>query len=176
MNPAAAMSRRLTLMRHGQAEWRSGEAGDFSRALNRRGLAEAADVLKRYADLPLQPDLIITSPAQRALQTAELAARALGLSAHQLLRDEKLYLAEPEDILQVVRATGPRIAHLMLVGHNPGITEFARQLAPADALPTFETGATCSMFVDIGNWNELRENVGREARYATAKRFLGFWR
>jgi phosphohistidine phosphatase len=62
--------KRLTLMRHGDAQWKDPEVADFARPLNRRGNNEAEAIARRLSELQLIPDLIITSPARRAAQTA----------------------------------------------------------------------------------------------------------
>ena len=67
--------------------------------------------------------------------------------------DEALYLAPAQDILWVIRATGPRIAHLMIVGHNPGITEVANLLAPTARIE-LATAAICSLTFDTRRWSE----------------------
>jgi phosphohistidine phosphatase len=112
--------KRLTLMRHGNAKWKDPEVADFERPLNRRGVGEGEAMARRLAELALVPTLILASPATRTKQTADIVARELGLSSRHVRTDETLYLARAEDILKVIQATGPRVPHLMIVGHNPG--------------------------------------------------------
>ncbi|HEY6926103.1 MAG TPA: histidine phosphatase family protein, partial [Steroidobacteraceae bacterium] len=71
--------KRLTLMRHGDAQWKDPEVADFVRPLNRRGSGESEAMGRRLSELTLLPDLIIASPARRAQQTAEIVARELTL-------------------------------------------------------------------------------------------------
>src|ERR1700761_9215785 len=117
-------------MRHANAQWNDREISDFERPLNRRGHSEAEAMARRMSELGLSPSLLLVSTARRALQTAEAVALELGVPARYISREESLYLAPAEEILRLVRATGPRIPHVMVVGHNPGISYLANLLAP----------------------------------------------
>ena len=77
---------------------------------------------KRLKRRKLKPDLILTSPAVRALTTASIMARELGVPVSKVIQDERLYLASPKAMLQVVHELGNDAEHLMIFGHNPGIT------------------------------------------------------
>lgn len=147
--------KRLTLMRHGNAEWKDPAIPDFDRTLNRRGNSEAEVMSRRLSELGLVPTLLMVSPARRAQQTAEIVVRELGIPPRHLRSEESLYLAEAEDILRVVKGTGPRIPHLMIIGHNPGLSEVARLLAPSLESPELGTGAMCSLTFDARTWSAV---------------------
>lgn len=166
--------KRLTLVRHGQAEWKEAAVADLARPLTRRGLAEAADMARRLRsqDFGL-PGLVLTSPAVRAVQTAEVFARELGLASRLVKQVDSLYLAPPDELATTVRTTGARIDHLLVVGHNPGISEFARQLAPQVALESFATGASCTLSFECDDWQGL--DTALEAEYDTPGRFFDLW-
>ena len=144
--------KRLTLMRHADAQWKDPEVADFARPLNRRGTNEAEAIARRLTELTLVPDLIVTSPARRAAQTAETIARELTLLPRTIRYEEVLYLAGAQEILKLVRDIGPRVAHLLLIGHNPGISEAVHILAPSGELGGLATGALCTMTLDIEQW------------------------
>jgi phosphohistidine phosphatase len=144
--------KRLTLMRHADAQWKDPEVADFARPLNRRGTNEAEAIARRLTELTLVPDLIVTSPARRAAQTAETIARELTLLPRTIRYEEALYLAGAQEILKLVRDIGPRVAHLLLIGHNPGISEAVHILAPSGELGGLATGALCTMTFDIEQW------------------------
>ena len=144
--------KRLTLMRHADAQWKDPEVADFARPLNRRGANEAEAIARRLTELTLVPDLIVTSPARRAAQTAETIARELTLLPRTIRYEEALYLAGAQEILKLVRDIGPRVAHLLLIGHNPGISEAVHILAPSSELGGLATGGLCTMTFDIEQW------------------------
>jgi phosphohistidine phosphatase len=138
----------LTLVRHAHAKVEVRPVTDFERPLSRRGKAEAKHTAASLLAAELVPDLLITSPAKRTLQTAEILARALQLPA----------------ILKVIHATGPRIGHLMIVGHNPGISAIAATLAPGAQLGEFATGGACTMEIDVQDWSAVRTGCGLNAK------------
>ena len=99
--------RRLTLMRHGEARWKDTETDDFARALSRRGISGAEAMAGRLRELGLVPDRLLTSPAHRTGQTAEIVARELALPTRHVLREEGLYLASAADLLRCPLALPP---------------------------------------------------------------------
>ena len=145
--------KRLTLMRHADARWK--DVSDLERPLNRRGSSAAEAMARRLLDLELVPDLVLVSPARRTHQTAEIVARELSLPARRVVREEALYLASAADLLKVVQAAGPRIAHLMVVGHNPGVSELMQLLAPESGNAGLATAAICSIGFDSRDWTGI---------------------
>ncbi len=147
--------KRLTLMRHGNAKWNDPEVADFERPLNRRGTGEAEAMARRLMELALVPALIIASPAARARQTTDIVARELGVSPRHVRTEESLYLAQAEEILKVIRATGPRVPHLMIVGHNPGLSRAGQDLGVKYEAEDLATGAICTMTFDSRTWSGI---------------------
>lgn len=156
--------KRLTLMRHGNAQWKDPQIADFDRPLNRRGSSEAEAMCRRLIELNLIPTILLTSTAKRAQQTADIVVRELGVSRRSLHCEESLYLAPAADILRVVQTTAPRVPHLMIVGHNPGITEIANFLAPATPIDDMATAAVCSLTFDTKSWSQVDAGNLRDAQ------------
>jgi phosphohistidine phosphatase len=150
-------------MRHGDAQWKDPGVADFARPLNRRGNGETEAMARRLMELQLLPDLIISSPARRAAQTAEIVARELALLPRIIRYEEVLYLAGAQDILQLVRTIGPRVPHLMIVGHNPGISDAAHLLAQGEEVIGLETAAVCTITFDTDQWSALAPSLRRES-------------
>src|SRR6185312_5159719 len=142
-------------MRHGNAKWKDASVADFERPLNRKGIGEAEAMARRLVELTFIPTLIITSPSTRTKQTADIVARELGLASRQVRTDETLYLARSEDILKVIHATGPRVPHLMIVGHNPGISKAGTELGARYEGEDMETGAIVSLTFDVRSWSAV---------------------
>lgn len=174
MSEAAILQRRLTLVRHGQAEWKDDGSSDFDRVLHRRGTSEATGMARRCREQGWIPDLILASSALRTQQTAQCFMRELDLPTRRLQLLESMYLASHADLLTAARGAGPRIAHLMLVGHNPGLTEFAQFLAPAAGLGIFETGALCTLSVAIADWTALAAGLATHVHYEAPRRLFDF--
>lgn len=118
--------KRVLLLRHAKA-LSSSPTGDFDRELAPRGRAEASRMGTYLREEGLRPDLILASPARRTRQTAELAAAVFDPPV-QVAWSRILYLAEPHAILELMRDTAPDVETLLIVGHNPGIADFAHAL------------------------------------------------
>jgi phosphohistidine phosphatase len=168
--------RRLTLMRHGEARWKDPGTEDFARALSRRGVAGAHAMAARLRELGLLPDRLMMSPARRTEQTADIVARELALPARHVRREEGLYLASAADLLKIVQGTGPRIAHLMIVAHNPGVSELAQELAPAQQPTQLVAAGLCSIAFDTDEWQAVgRAAVAAVCREAPTLRLFGLF-
>jgi len=158
--------RRLTLIRHANAEWKDASIADFDRPLNKRGLGEAQTIGKLLLDNELVPELLITSAARRTLQTAEILARMLSLPARCVKSAEQLYLARAEIIVALAQSTGPKVQHLAIVGHNPGISELARLLAPYGAMTSeLSTASACTLTFAPQSWADIAPPATRCVQY-----------
>lgn len=155
---------RLTLLRHATAE--AGYAGqsDFSRLLEASGQRDAHAMAHRAAAAQLRPDLILTSPANRTLATATIMAQTLNVSDEQMLQDPRLYLAEAAMLMQVIRERGGHAAHLMVVGHNPGLTDFASQITARGRVDHLPTCALYTLCCPLQQWAELEWASGVDAQ------------
>jgi phosphohistidine phosphatase len=158
--------KRLTLMRHADARWKDAGISDLERPLNRRGTTAAEAMARRLLELELVPDLVVVSPARRAQQTAEIVARELSVPARRVIREEGLYLAGAADLLGVVQASGPRVTHLLLVAHNPGVSELAHLLVPAGGSAGLATAALCSIAFDCAAWDGIAAATVRDVTRA----------
>lgn len=117
-----SMTRELLLLRHGKSDWGAG-LEDFYRPLKDRGKRGAQRVGVWLARQEWIPDLIISSPAERALVTAEKACKAMGIDASGIRQDKRIYAADVDELLAVLGECQQKSARVMLVGHNPGLEE-----------------------------------------------------
>ena len=122
---------RLTLMRHGHAEPIDGAPEDYVRQLTARGRREASGMGERLLRAGLVPERILASSAQRTRTTALLAAAAFGLPEAAIDFLDELYNASEQRIWEIVRAHGGHAPHLLVTGHNPGLSKLASELAAA---------------------------------------------
>jgi phosphohistidine phosphatase len=154
---------RLTLVRHAKTEPGRSDQEDWDRALEPRGQRDAPEMGHRLKTRKLKPDKMLTSPAVRALTTATIVARELGFAADRLQQDERLYLASAKDMLKVVQELGGDARHVMVVGHNPGITEFADKLSSERSIDNMPTCAVYTLEFAIRDWRELDWSTGVNA-------------
>lgn len=120
---------RLILMRHGKAERRAAEGGDFERALAERGREDVALIAAALAEADLAPDLVLVSAARRTRETWDAAASAFPRASVET--DRGLYHAEAGEVLAAVREADAPAGTVMVVGHNPGLHELSIRLAMA---------------------------------------------
>jgi phosphohistidine phosphatase len=157
--------RRLTLVRHAKSDWSLPGQQDWDRPLNKRGQRDAPEMARRLRSRRLRPDLVLTSPAVRAITTATIMARELKLDAARIAQDERLYLASAPDMLEVVRELGGDAIHLMVFGHNPGITEFANRLSAGDHIDNLPTCGVFTATFDVKSWDALGWGGGEDAEF-----------
>lgn len=142
----------LTLVRHAKSSWSNPGLSDRQRPLNKRGKHDAPMMGRRIAEHGIRPSLIISSPAKRAWTTAKIVAREISYPREFLQREDKLYLASLDDFLDVLVSQESEFNSIMVVGHNPGITDFTNFLSPGltNNLPT---AGVVSVQIDQDDWN-----------------------
>lgn len=121
---------RLLLLRHAKAVPAAEAPTDASRPLAARGERDARLIGERLRERGTRVDSIVTSPATRTLQTAQIVAAAYDYPRERIVVDERLYLAGPVEILTVIGTFAPTLTSVLVVGHNPGLRELAAALAP----------------------------------------------
>lgn len=151
----------LVLVRHGRAEGNDPRLPDFERRLDARGRAEAASLGRRLRARGLAAPWVLASPALRTLETAQLLLESMDASADGLRTLPQLYLAGTETLADAVRAVDGAARTLMVVAHNPGISEFARWLSPAAAPAGFATGEACVATLSCADWSGLGAGAAR---------------
>ncbi len=169
--------RRLMLLRHAKSDW-SDRLTDIERPLAKRG-EKAAPMMGAYmAAEHLVPDCAMVSPARRARETWALVAPAFKETVKQV-SEPRLYEAEPEDILAVVRGAKTTVKTLMVVGHNPGFEDLAVELighgdryAFARLKQKFPTAALAVIDFAVDTWSAVNPHDGRLDRFVTP-RMLG---
>lgn len=165
------MSKRLVLIRHAKSDWSDSSLRDFDRPLNKRGNNDAPRMGKLLRQQGLRPDLIISSDALRAKITAELIARELEYPLTDIRFNHGMYLAAPATLLAALADTDESRSCVVLVAHNPGMTELANQLSDAriDNLPTSGVFMT---ELDNGNWSDFGHAPARFAGFLSPKQNL----
>lgn len=130
----------LYIVRHAKSSWADPDQNDFERPLNDRGKRDAPRMGKRLKEKGIAPDVLITSPAKRAKSTAKRIAKVLEYPKEKIVSVRKLYHASEEEILTVVQSLKEKHDHVMMVGHNPGLTDFVNALidqsTDIDNMPT----------------------------------------
>lgn len=149
----------LIVVRHAKSSWDDPQLPDFKRPLNERGERDAPRMAKRLKEKDLTIDVIVSSPAVRALTTCHTFADVLGFPKVQVQEMKDLYHAGDEIILNMVKQIGDHAKVAMLFGHNPGLTDFVNNLLEEniDNVPT--TGIVCCK-LKIDKWSDARWGCG----------------
>jgi phosphohistidine phosphatase len=167
--------RRLMLLRHAKSDWAKPGLRDQDRPLNPRGRQAAPKMGTYMVRHALVPDLIVASTAKRVTETLELLLPAFK-TAPKLVSDPRVYGAGSNALLDIVKEA-PRTAHsLLLVGHNPGMAEFAALLIASgdvDArqrlIEKFPTAGLAVIDFAIDDWAELHPRGGRLDRFVVPR-------
>jgi phosphohistidine phosphatase len=144
--------RTLILLRHAAAESQGLDARDYDRALTPAGRAEAAAAAQRLAALPTRPLLLLTSPAVRTRATAEIVARHLGLGRAAVRDDDSLYLAAAPVLRAAIARIDASVGCLLVVGHNPGLSELASMLDADRGGIALATGCFVHFALPLADW------------------------
>lgn len=164
----AAMDKHLFIIRHAKSDW-SFEVGDFDRPLNARGFNDAPFMAQRLAGHRMQPGLLVSSPAKRALTTAQIFAAHLHVSVKDIQVDERIYEADTGSLLHVINEIDNRYDHAALFGHNPGLTSLVNNLANE----YIANMPTCSIahihFEHIQDWASVSGGLGQMVWFAYPK-------
>lgn len=121
------MTRELLILRHGKSE-KNRDVDDYHRSLDDHGKRAAQRIGVWLAQQALLPDLVMTSPALRALGTAQTCCKVMGLDAQQIQRNKPIYLASLSVLKEQLARCPPESRRVMLVGHNPGLEKLLNYL------------------------------------------------
>ena len=144
----------LYLVRHAKSSWKFPKLDDIDRPLNKRGKRDAPEIGRRLREKGIVPDIMITSPADRAFSAAQMIAEKIGYPIAEIIQDHELYHAGIKDLLNIIRSISNDKQSAMVFGHNPSFTYFANSLSEfsTDNVPT--TGVVAFQF-DVDSWREV---------------------
>jgi len=147
--------RTLQLLRHAKSGSKGAGVADHDRSLTARGERDAPRVGRLLRRTGRSPDLILSSTAKRARLTARAVGDELS-DGGRLELDRRLYLADPEAILDVVRERGSAASRIMVVAHNPGLEELVARLVPEEAPEPLPTTGFVELALELEAWADLR--------------------
>jgi len=154
------------LVRHAKSSWSDPTLSDQERPLNKRGTRNVPVMSQRLADHIAQldgqfpsPEYIISSPAIRAMHTAQGIAQALGLSGEYVHSHDKMYFCGAKAMLDILLTLNDQTQSLMLVGHNPDISSLHNLLNPL-AVDKMPTCAIATIRFETENWQDILRRGG----------------
>jgi phosphohistidine phosphatase len=167
--------RRLTLLRHGKAEPADAYPEDFERPLTHRGTLEAQEMATRLLHRNLVPDLVLVSPAERAWATVEILAKVCELDAKQVQCARELYLASPEKTWRLLAHRAASITHILICGHNPGLSQVASRLGPKVQARELPTAGIATAVWHHADWATLQPETADSCEMDDPENAAEFW-
>jgi phosphohistidine phosphatase len=146
----------LLIMRHGKSSWKQKNLPDLDRSLHRRGEKDSRKTGRYLKKKDLVPDLILSSPAVRAKQTADIVAEESHYKKEIQFVD-RLYMAEAVQIIETLNQLPNNLETVLLIGHNPGL-EYTVQLL-SRTIVTLPTAALVTLKVPIDRWADIKEDT-----------------
>jgi phosphohistidine phosphatase len=143
----------LFLVRHAKSSRDDPSLHDRDRPLDDRGRQDAPKMGKRLAKRDVKPDLLLSSPALRALTTAQLIAEEVGYERRDIVVDDKLYASNSDDLLALIRGLDQKLNRVMLFGHNPEFTDLAHRLS--SEIIDMPTSAVVELNFDTKTWSDV---------------------
>jgi phosphohistidine phosphatase len=151
--------KQLLICRHAKSSWKDTSLADFDRPLNKRGKRDAPRMGKMLASNKIEPDLIVSSPAKRARQTATILAKELEFPKKKLSYMEAIYEASPEVLIDCIRSFDDRFDQAIIVGHNSGFTILANLLGNLQ-IPNVPTCGIVALDFAVRSWKEVKKKEG----------------
>jgi len=156
----------LFLLRHAKSSWKDDNLDDFERPLKKKGLGDAQLMGKLIRQREIGLDLVISSSAERARQTAQLVLMSAGLQV-EVRYDERIYEAGMRRLLTLVSRLDNQANSVMLVGHNPGFEDLLKTLTgEVHGMPT---ATLAGIEFDVDDWGQIKARTGRLTLLLTPK-------
>ena len=162
----------LILTRHAKSSWNSDSSTDFGRPLNKRGIDDAPIMAKRLTGYGQLPQLVVSSTATRALQTAELLMRELAMEKTLLNTTDAIYEAPARALIDHIKQLPEQADIVMLIGHNPGMSSTCNYLSK-EADVQMSTLAMVCMELEVGEWEDVYPDCATMKWYDYPKKNTG---
>jgi phosphohistidine phosphatase len=149
----------LYLVRHAKAVSQELGVNDFKRSLSKQGRDDAVTMSKRLSQKGIVPDLLISSPADRALETAHIFAKQFDYPVQQILLKDEIYDEDADVVREILKTLDDTSRIVMLFGHEPVLSQLAGFLLQ-EAQRELRTTGVCGISLDISGWQELAAHTG----------------
>lgn len=140
----------LYLIRHAKSDWSDESISDFERGLNKRGKKAIITMANALKEKKVMPDLILSSSAKRARLTAKGLAKEIGYTG-KIKYTDALYMADPLDVVSMIKEIKDKYDDVCIVGHNPETTELAEMMLD-DYIDNVPTLGIVALELPIKHW------------------------
>ena len=150
----------IVLIRHAKSSWKNPDWHDKERPLKKRGLTDAQNMAKHFEHIGLKPDIVISSPALRALTTAQIFTKQLCPEHFPVIIDDLLYFEGVNPIIETIKMQKDESGDTIFVfGHNPDTAGLISTLS-GDFIEHFATCAVAKIQFDVYSWREISRGAG----------------
>ncbi|MGZ2369819.1 SixA phosphatase family protein [Ancylomarina sp. YFZ004] len=161
--------KQLILSRHAKTEIIRSDISDFERNLTSRGINDSAIVSSYLLDKGIRTDLIISSPANRAIATARLFANRFNIELNKIVQVDQLYDGfSTQEFLGMLQNKAGQYDQVWVFGHNPDIASWASTFLEEGYLHV-PTGTAIGIEFDVANWSDIDARSGKLVHYTTPK-------
>jgi phosphohistidine phosphatase len=151
-------NKQLIIVRHGKSSWKYESIADIDRHLKEKGIHDVYDMAGRLKDQDVFPDVILSSPASRALHTALIFSRTLDYPVNRIHLKEIFYNGSDQDVLEVIRTVPDDADTIMIFGHNPTFTDLANHFLPEE-LDKLPTAGMAVIEFNTDRWEEIEPDT-----------------
>ena len=156
------MSRKLVIIRHAKSTWDYGAVSDFDRPLKEIGIVNSIAIAQKLIEKKINPSLIITSPANRAIHTALIIAREMHYPVENIRINSSLYSDTEEEILKLIKTSDDQYDTIFLFGHNPTFTYLANHFLKQE-LENIPTAGVVLIDFNATSWSSIsKKSVNAE--------------
>lgn len=163
--------RNICLIRHAKSSWTDPLLPDYDRPLNPRGFRDAPFMAQKLVELEVVPDLILTSPANRARTTAGYFREAFGLKKKRFKVVDQLYGAGPQDIIEEIQQVPAEYQSVFVFGHNPTMTSLANMF-PGVAIDNVPTCGILQAKTMVSDWTSWSPDVSAFVAFYYPKQYF----
>ncbi|AFN74757.1 putative phosphohistidine phosphatase, SixA [Melioribacter roseus P3M-2] len=163
--------KKLFLIRHAKSSWDNPGLTDMERPLNKRGERDAPFMARLIKEKGIEPDLIISSPAKRAFDTALVFASIYGKNEEDIIVEDRIYEAGMRELSLVVEDIDDRFESVFLFGHNPGLTNFANLLG-SEYLDNMPTCSIVGIGLNVDSWKNIERGKGKTFLFEYPKKYF----
>ncbi|MBI9068330.1 MAG: histidine phosphatase family protein [Salinivirgaceae bacterium] len=158
----------LTIFRHAKSSWDNADLSDFERPLLPKGIKRTKKSCQWMKENNIIPDLIVSSPAERAKLTAQIIQEQIG-SDIKIEFETNMYPGNQDQILEILENTDINCNHLLIIGHNPGITDITNCLTGEENIEWMPTSGFATLFFDTNKWSRIRNKKAQLMHYIEPK-------
>lgn len=159
----------LYIVRHAKSDKSETALKDFDRPLTQQGIDDAHTMGKVFVERNIYPDLILSSPAKRAITTAQIIAQEINFPEEKIFTNNEIYENDVKKLVDIIKNIDDSLQKVMIVGHNPSFTALANYLVNQ----TFEDLPTCAVVgisFDVKRWAIITEKSGKVIFYEQPKK------